>query len=95
MVRYHPVRMLELPTNIHQAPPTDAVAVEQNKRNYLFFVDAQYIKYYEGPEGGKEGPSVSYKIKTLKLNGKPIKVKRQGPTDRSRSLCGRQQEGGE
>lgn len=66
--------MLELPTNIHQAPPTDAVAVEQNKRNYLFFVDAQYIKYYEGPEGGKEGPSVSYKIKTLKLNGKPIKV---------------------
>ncbi|OAL45744.1 hypothetical protein IQ07DRAFT_591048, partial [Pyrenochaeta sp. DS3sAY3a] len=57
------------------APPTDAVSVEYNKRNYIFYVDdRRFIKYLEGPDGGKEGPGVKYELESLKVNGKALKT---------------------
>ncbi|KAL1595690.1 hypothetical protein SLS60_009379 [Paraconiothyrium brasiliense] len=56
--------------------PKDAVAIESHTRNYLFFVDeSRYIKYYEGPEGGDEGPDSQYSLKSLKYHTKTIRIR--------------------
>ena len=66
---------LKLSANMPKPVPKDAVAIESKGRNYVFFIDEnRYIKYYEGPDGGNEGPDHPYEIKSLKRAAKNILV---------------------